>query len=124
MSLTLVAATKRDTGNPARFASNPAVRFPKFPLGVDNPTRLDRPARPPGRPGPPRPICRTRLPHRTCLSGLTCLTCLTHRVEVINRLRQETPDVHRIGRREAHAAAELGIGERFAGQPVAVAEAA
>src|SRR5262249_61414299 len=31
-SLAFVAATNFVTGNPIRFANNPAVRFPKFPL--------------------------------------------------------------------------------------------
>ncbi len=35
-SLTLVAATKRVIGSPARFAINPAVRLPKFPDGVQH----------------------------------------------------------------------------------------
>jgi len=44
MSLALVAATKRDTGSPARFANSPAVRFPKLPLGVENTISGVRPA--------------------------------------------------------------------------------
>src|SRR5437773_10432469 len=40
-SFTLVAATKRFTGNPIRFAISPAARLPKFPLGTET-------TRPPG----------------------------------------------------------------------------
>src|SRR5438105_12487955 len=42
-SLALVAAMKRSIARPDRFAINPAVRLPKFPLGVENTTPLSAP---------------------------------------------------------------------------------
>src|SRR5229473_4582665 len=63
-SLTLVAATKCAMGRPARLAIKPAVRLPKFPLGVQTMTSAALEARPPldgfGRGRPEwAPICAT-----------------------------------------------------------------
>ena len=79
-SLTLVAATKRAIGRPARLAISPAVRLPKLPLGV-----------------------------QTAMSGAgsdMARASFGHRVEVVDHLRQQPADVDRVGRRQPHAAAQ------------------
>ena len=100
-SFALVAATNRSIGRPARFASRPAVRLPKLPLGVENTI------------SPPSPLTRRRLlPH------------LRDGVKVVHRLRQQPPDVDRVRRRQPHAPPQIGVAERVARQPMTVVEAA
>src|SRR4051812_5665535 len=63
----------------------------------------------------------------TRVTRLTCrirLAGLTYREEVVDRLRQQPPDVHRVRGCQLDARAQIGVRERFARQPVAVVEAA
>ena len=74
-SLTFVAATNRAIGSPARLAISPAVRLPKFPLGVQTVISANR---------------------------AELLLRLRDGVKVVDHLRQQPADVHRVRRGQAH----------------------